>query len=214
VTLSLPPGVYYARLQAQANGATSAPSAELRVDLAATTPPSAPVGLTGVADGGVLALSWRTTYGGGRPVAAILDVSGDAALSLPLGPVESFRFPTVPPGTYTFRVRAANAAGAGGASNPVTLTFPSPCAGPPGTPRDLLVHRDGRTLSVVWSAPEIGPAATGYVLAVAGSFTGALPTVTRSLGGAVGPGTYQLSVVATNPCGASPPSPVESVTVP
>ncbi|MGE0363409.1 MAG: hypothetical protein AB7H93_24470 [Vicinamibacterales bacterium] len=214
VTLALPPGVYFVRLQAHANGATSAPSQELRVDLGATAPPSAPWGLTGVADGAALALSWRRTYGGGRPDAAILDVSGDASLSLPLGAAETFSFAPVPPGTYTFRVRSANAAGAGPSSNAVTLAFPSPCAGPPEAPRDLLVHRDGRALELLWSPPETGPAATGYVLAVSGAVAGALPTTTRSMRGAVGPGTYQFAVTATNPCGASPPAPTAVVTVP
>ena len=51
--------------------------------------------------------------------------------------------------------------------------------------------------------PAAGPALTGYILNVTGSFVGSIPTTTRSLSGAAGPGSYTVSLLATNPCGSS-----------
>ncbi len=215
VTLALPPGRYYLRLHARLDQALSAPSPEVAVPLDVAAAPSAPAGLLGTAHGADVHLSWRPTFDGGTPTAMVLDVSGDATVSVPLAATATtFSFQGVPPGVYTFAVRAANALGSSPPSPPVSLAFPTTCTGAPVTPSVPTVHRVGRQLSVSWQPPASGAAPTGYVLIVSGAFHGALPTGTRSLSGAVGPGLYGFSVVATNPCGASPPSPVESVTVP
>jgi hypothetical protein len=49
---------------------------------------------------------------------------------------------------------------------------------------------------------------------VTGSFVGSFPTTARTLSGTVGPGTYTLSVIATNPCGTSAPTAGQTVTLP
>jgi hypothetical protein len=41
-----------------------------------------------------------------------------------------------------------------------------------------------------------------------------VPTAARRVGGVVGPGVYDLGVVAVNPCGTSPPTATRTVVVP
>jgi hypothetical protein len=69
-------------------------------------------------------------------------------------------------------------------------------------------------LFVNWAPGTSGPAPTGYVLHVTGAFVGSFPTVERGLSGAVGPGTYTLSVMAVNPCGVSAVTAPQTIVVP
>ena len=55
---------------------------------------------------------------------------------------------------------------------------------------------------------------SSYVLNVSGALNLALPMCTRSISGAVPPGTYNLSVLSVNPCGSGLATPVQSVGVP
>ena len=166
-------------------------------------PPSAPSNLLGLVDGTNLALTWRNTFAGGAATSVLLDVSGAIAASLPVPMDDTFSFANVPAGTYTLSLRAANGVGTSPSSNAVTLTFPSPCSGAPQVPANFLASKVGNVISVMWDSPNSGPASTGFVLVVSSSFNGALPTTLRSLSGAVGSGSYTLSVYATNSCGAS-----------
>jgi predicted phage tail protein len=177
-------------------------------------PPSAPEGLLGLVDGSSLSLAWRNTFTGGAASGIILEVAGTIATSLTLPPSETFTFAGVPPGTYTLSVRASNAFGTSTASNPVTLTFPNACSGVPLAPENVLVYKAGTRLSVYWNPAGGGPAPTGFVLLVTGTLTGNFATTGRTLSGAVGPGTYSLSVAATNACGQSAASAAQVVTVP
>jgi hypothetical protein len=52
--------------------------------------------------------------------------------------------------------------------------------------------------------PINGPAVEGYEVRVAGAFTGTLTTAERFLTGVGAPGTYAISVAATNACGVGP----------
>jgi hypothetical protein len=65
-----------------------------------------------------------------------------------------------------------------------------------------------------WDPAATGPAPTGFVIAVTGAFNGAVPLSARTISATVGPGTYNLAVLATNACGASVPTTVQTVTVP
>ena len=148
-------------------------------------------------------------------MSTVLDVSGSLSLSVPLGLTESFAFNGVPPGTYTLSVRSINAFGAASpSSNPVTLSFPGACSGVPETPANFVAYRVGRTIFVSWDTAAAGAAPTAYVVNVTGSFTGSVPTSARSVSGTVGPGSYSLTVAATNPCGAGPASQPLVVLVP
>jgi hypothetical protein len=213
-TFDAPTGAFFVRMRAVRAGRRSSASNEIQIFVNVPQVPSAPTGLLGLANGANLALSWQATSAGGSPTSFVLDVSGALTLSVPVAPIETFSFAGVPAGTYTFAVRAVNSAGSSLASSPVTLTFPSACPGPPQAPANFVVSRTGSQLTVRWDPPGAGPAVSSYVLKVTGALNLALPLTTRSIGGAVPAGSYNLSVLAVNPCGAGSETVPQSVTVP
>ena len=213
LTFDAPSGAFFVRVHAVGTS-VSAASNEVPLFVNVPAPPSAPANLLGMVDGSSLALAWRNTFGGGQPSGAVLDVTGAATTSIPLGPGESLNVGGVPSGTYTLRLRSTNAGGAGLASNPVTVTFPDSCSGAPGPPTRFLAYRIGTTVFVIWESPAAGAAPTSYVLHVTGAFTLDVPLAATSLSSPAPPGTYNLSVSAVNACGASPPTAVQSVTIP
>ena len=213
-TFAAPTGAFLVRVHTISGASTSGPSNEIPLVVGLPVAPSAPANLLGLVNGSSLTLAWRNTFGGGAPASHILDVSGSINTSLPLGPGNSFSFSGVPAGTYTLSLRATNAGGASGSSNPVTLTFPSACSGAPGTPENFLAYKVGTTVFVVWDPAATGPAPTGFVLNVTGAFAGSFGTTGRAMSSPVAPGTYNVSVVANNACGTSAATAVQSVTVP
>jgi subtilisin-like proprotein convertase family protein len=226
-TVTAPTGAFYVRVRAQAGGSLGGPSNEIRIFVnLPTTAPSPPTSFQAIANGSTLGLLWRNTFLGGTPASLVLDVSGSATASIPLGFTDRASFSGVPGGTYTLSLRAVNAAGSsspatvaggigGGVGDTFTFTFPEAgCVAPPGTPIRFLGYKIGNTIYVIWEPAAYGTASIAYVLNVTGSFVGSFPTITRSLSGTVGPGTYNLSVSALNPCGVSPPTPVQVVTIP
>lgn len=213
-TFSAPTGAYYVRMHAVAGTAWSPPSNEIRLFVNVPAPPAAPTNLLGLANGPALALSWTNPPGGPAATALWLNVTGALTTTLPLPAAETFTYPDVPPGTYTFSVSASNAGGMSAPSNTVTLSFPSPCTGVPGAPTNLQVWTTGRTILLTWGAPVTGAAVTGYTVQVSGAYVGTFATPSRALSGVAASGSYTLSVVATNPCGASPATPAQSVVMP
>jgi hypothetical protein len=214
VTFALPSAPLYLRMRTIAGGVTSGASNEVLAYVNVPAPPSAPASLLGTAAGGSLFLAWTPTFGGGAPTGAVLEVTGAVNAALPLGAADTFTFAGVPAGTYTFNVRQTNAAGASAPSNPVTLTFPAGCTAAPGVPQRLVAANAGSTLSVFWDPPASGGAPSSYVLNVTGAYVGAVPFTTRTLTLPVPSGTYNFTVAATNPCGTSPATPLQSVTIP
>ena len=166
-----------------------------------------------LAVGSRLQLAWTNATTGGTPTALLLHVTGALSLTVPLAPAQSFSYPAVPPGTYTFSTSAQNAAGTSPAANSVTLTFPGTCT-PPGVPTGFQATTAGNRVTVAWNSPAAGGAPDAYTLNVTGSFIGSVNTSERSLSGVVGPGTYTLAVVSTNPCGTSAATPAQTVVVP
>jgi YVTN family beta-propeller protein len=213
-TFDAPNGAFYVRIHAIGGGGRSGASNEIRILVNVAQPPSMPAALRGLVNGSNVALSWTNTFMGGQPTSLMLDVSGAITASLPLPLSESFEYAGVPPGTYTFTVRAVNSTGSSSASNPITLTFPGTCPGAPQAPTNFTVTRQGSQITASWDPPGAGSAVTGYVLIVTGAMNLTLPLSDRSISGAVPPGTYQLAVRAVNPCGAGPDTPVQQVTVP
>ena len=153
--------------------------------------------------GNGLVLSWRNTFAGGAPTGLTLDVAGSATTQIPLGVSESLVVSSAPAGTYTLRLRSTNSGGASAYSSAVIVTLPAPCVGLPEVPSNVLAYRIGNTAYVVWDPPATGPAVSGYVLYVTGSFNGSFATTGRALSGQVGPGSYTVTVVAQSPCGSS-----------
>lgn len=213
-TFTAPNGSFSIRMHGQLGADKSAASNEVPLHVGVPVTPSAPATLLGLVNASTLDLTWKNTFGGGPATALILDVTGSAALSLPMGVTERFSFTPVPGGTYTFRVRQANAGGVGPASDPVTLSFPSGCTGAPQAPTNFLGYRIGATGFVVWDPPASGAAPTGYVLDVSGSFVGSFGTAGRALSGAIAPGSYNVRVQAVNACGASPFTPAQVISLP
>lgn len=211
---SAPNGSFYVRVRAIVNGQPTGPTNEIRIDVNVPVAPSAPAGLTGMANGSGVTLSWRNTFGGGTPANAILDVSGTLSGSLSLGAVESFVYPALPAGTYTFSVRSQNAGGTSGSSNAVTLSFPQTCTGAPQAPEQFLAFNTGNQLNLLWDPPTSGPAPTHYILNVTGAVNANVPFNTRGLSLPVPPGSYTFTVAAVNACGASSATAPQTVTVP
>jgi len=187
---------------------------EIRIFVNVPAPPSAPANLLGLANGAGLALSWRNTFEGGAPTSLWLKVTGAIATVLPLPMGEAFTFANVPPGTYTLSVIAANASGASPPSNAVTLTFPHACSGVPDMPTNLQTWKAGNTIFLSWSPPASGPAVTSYRVAVSGAWVGGFTTPARTLSGEAAPGSYVITVSATNACGVGPPSAAQTVVTP
>lgn len=213
-TFPAPTGAFFVRVHTLSGASRSVASNEIRIFVNQPAAPSAPADLVGLVNGSSIALAWRNTFAGGAPGGIVLDVSGALNTSLPLGLTDSFQFNGVPGGTYTLSLRAINGAGSSPSSNAITLTFPSPCTGAPLPPSNFLAYRVGSTLFVVWDPATSGPAPTSYSLSVTGAFAGTFGTPGRTLSGAVGSGTYHLSVSASNACGASAATPVQTVVVP
>jgi hypothetical protein len=220
-TFTAPSGVFFLRVRAVSGSQQSAPSNEIRVFLdsaagrtATAVTPSAPENLLGLVNGASLVLSWRNTFAGTEPTSLALDVSGSVSTSLSVPLSDTFTFSGVPPGTYTFSMRALNASGSSAPSSPVTLTFPGPCSGPPATPANFVAYKVGNVLNVAWDLPATGPAPTGYVLNVGGSLSGTFFSTSRQMSGTVAAGAYTLSVVAANPCGTSAATASSTVSIP
>lgn len=213
-SISAPDGVFYVRVRAVVGSVVSAASNEIRIVVNQAVPPSAPTSLTGLANGSSLGLAWKNTFAGGPVERIRLDVTGAINTSLSLGPAETFAFEGVPNGSYVFTVRAQNAAGISAPSSGVSLSFPGYCMGVPQTPTAFVAYRTGNVLQLAWEPPASGTAPANYLVSVSGAFTGTFPTTARAIGGALGAGTYHLSVAAVNACGTSAPTTVQTVVVP
>ena len=96
----------------------------------------------------------------------------------------------------------------------MTLTFPTACSGPPQSVTNFVAYHVGGTLFLNWDIGASGPAPTTFLLNVTGAYVGSIPTPLKALNGVVQAGTYNFTVVATNPCGASAPTAVQTVTLP
>jgi hypothetical protein len=212
-TFDAPSGVFYVRIAGVRGGGVLPASDDVRIVVNVPERPSAPTRLLGLASGSNLSLSWTNTADGGAATGLVLDVSGALSASLPLPVTDQFSFSGVPPGTYTFQVRATNAQGASPASNPVTLSFPGACQ-VPGVPQGLDAYVVGNVVTIRWNAPATGAAATGYVLTVGGAVSLALPVTGRSLSSPAPPGTYTFRVAAQNACGTGPNTSVATATIP
>jgi hypothetical protein len=125
-SVSVPPGVYYARIRALGACGDSATSNEVQIVVgSATPPPDAPVDLAASAAGGNVTITWSAPGGqNGYILEAGFAPGATNAAVLPLGNVTSFAVGGVPSGVYFIRVRGVNAAGAGAASDEVMLVVP------------------------------------------------------------------------------------------
>jgi YVTN family beta-propeller protein len=213
-TFVAPSGSFYIRMHTVSGASTSAASEEIRLVVGVSALPSTPANLLGVVNGSTVSLAWRNTFEGGAPTDLLLHVTGSLGATLLLPVVDSVTVAAVPNGTYTLNLRAANATGASALSNSVTLTVPSACSGVPAAPSNFVAAKNGNLITVLWERATSGAAATGFLVNVTGSFVGSFPTTQRTLSGTVGAGVYTITVQATNTCGASLPTPPQTVVIP
>ncbi len=214
-TVTAPTGVFFVRVRSTGAGGPSGASNEVQLIVNMPAAPSAPDRLRGVAVGNTVELSWRNTFGGGAPTALALDVTGPVSGTLSLGVTESFTFTGVPPGTFTFAVRALNAAGSSVASAPAFLTFPGVCSAVPQTPAGVVAFAQAGVVTVLWEPPATGSPTLTYALVVSGTVTGTFAVGgSRSLSAPAPAGSYTLQVVSANACGVSVPSAPVTVVVP
>ena len=109
--------------------------------------------------GDALTLAWTNTFGGAAPTGLVIDVSGAATGSLPIGVSDTFAVGGIPAGSYTLSLRAVNGAGVSASSNPVTVTFPGACSGAPLPPANFLAFNTGNTLFLRWDTAASGSGA-------------------------------------------------------
>jgi hypothetical protein len=121
-------GVYALRLLATNACGTSAWGSETQLTVGSggvpVTPPGAPQSLTGQVTGDRVSLSWVQPTTGGAVTQYVIEATTSAGSTYTFNTgttVTAASFATVPPGQYVVRIRAANAAGSGAASAPVTV---------------------------------------------------------------------------------------------
>jgi hypothetical protein len=121
-TIAAPTGTFFLRVQASNAFGTSAPSAEVRVDVQ-PAPPGPPVATTGTVLSRAVQVVWEAPAGG-WPATGYLLEAGTAPGRADLGTVPlaatSFQA-SAPPGRYYVRVRAVNAHGIGPAGDELVL---------------------------------------------------------------------------------------------
>lgn len=214
MTLTVPDGAFFVQVTAYQRALRLGTSAPVTIDVNGAAAPLAPSGVLGSTNGSAVALSWRNAWDAAVPTAIRLTVSGTVSGTLDLPLSESFTYPNVPPGTYTFTVSALNGVTASAPSAPLTLTFPGTCSGPPQPPAGLSASTQGGMVYLDWLPPSSGEAVTSYVVSVAGAFSGSFPISARTLAAPVPSGSYTVRVASVGICGTSAPTPPQTVVVP
>lgn len=122
-----PLGTYYVRVRAVNACGSSAPSAELALNLDGATPlPATPTGFAASVAGRAVGFAWTAPVTGGTPSGYQIEAGltpGGVIAVLPTA-ATSFVVPAAPPGTFYVRVRAVNAAGASAPTADVTVVVP------------------------------------------------------------------------------------------
>jgi hypothetical protein len=184
--------------------------------------PGAPGRPAVLGSGNFVSLSWPAPVSGGAPqgyiIRARLAAGGPVVASLPLGEILSADL-TAPNGTYVVSIQAANAAGLGPESAPLTLNVPL-TPPPPGPPTGLAALVAGSSVHLFWTPPASGGEPVGYLLLAALSpggppiagLTIPAPSWWTTIPG-VPAGTYYLRLAAFNLGGASTLSNEVAVTV-
>ena len=197
----------------------SAARLRIRATAAAVNIPGAPGNLTVTVTGNSVSLVWSTPTSGDAVFSYVLEagsVSGASNLAniVTNSTATTFSASGIGAGTYFVRVRAQNGGGVSPPSNEVVVIVGTiGCASSPNAPGGLSATVSGTTVTLTWSAPASGCAATSYVLQ-AGSGPGLSNlanfntgnSATTYVASAVGVGTYFVRVRAVNGNGTSGPS--------
>jgi fibronectin type III domain protein len=180
--------------------------------------PGAPSNLAFQVNNNTVMLTWSPPAGGGAVATYVLEAGIAAGQSNIVsfatgGTATTFTATGLPNGTYFVRVRAANADGAGPASNEVTIVVGGPCV---FAPSGLAGEASGNLLVLRWTS--VG-GAVSYIIE-AGSAPGAANfgsldtgSTTASFTTTVPNGTYYIRAYTRAACGRSGPSNEIVVTV-
>lgn len=182
----------------------------------AISAPNAPTNVASSLSGATLTLTWTaplndTTHA--APTAYTVEIGSGAGLTnivnVSTGGTATIYTTTVATNTALFvRVRATNASGASDPSAEIVVVVGNPAA--PSAPTNLASTLVGSTLTLTWTAPQIGSPPTAYTVE-AGSVSGATDVANFSTGSTAttfsatvaGNATFYIRVRATNASGTS-----------
>jgi predicted phage tail protein len=207
VSGDVPPGRYYARVQAVNQQGAGPMSSEISFVSGGPDQPANPTGLAMTWNGTVATLTWNASSGATRYYIEAGSAAGSSNIAvIDAGATTRYEV-DVPPGTYFVRVRAASATAVSGPSNEVVVEG----RGAPERPTSLSSSVAGSTVTMRWFAPTTGSPPSGYLIE-AGSAPGLANLATLQVGAVTSfsttapPGTYYVRVRAVNARGASQPS--------
>lgn len=112
----VPPGTYFLRVRAVGPAGKSAPTADAQVTVAGgCIPPSAPINVTGSANGALVTIAWQAPASGSAPFTYALGAGSapgpqNSTVTVPMGAALSLQA-NAPPGVYFVRIAATNACG-------------------------------------------------------------------------------------------------------
>ncbi len=166
--------------------------------------------------GNTLTFAWSAPSGV-QPSAYVLQggvVAGQTLATLPVAAPDTNVTLMMPAGVFYLRVAALLPLGTGQISNEIRVAVDA--AAPPAAPVHLLGTVNGSHLQLSWTNVVSDSSPTSLTVYVTGSVTGSMPLPvgeTLSISG-VPPGTYTLTLTASNAAGTSAPSAPVTLTFP
>ena len=191
--------------------------------------PSAPTGLNVTSGTGKVTVGWTAPAANGAPITSYTVQAYDPDGNAVSGATCTISAPTtncdvstnlVAGTSYTFKVVATNAAGAGTASS---ASSPAAVNAAPSAPRNVTATASNGSATISWDEPSDsrGSAITGYTTTAynssnnaVGTCTSTAPTETCSITGLTNGETYTFKVKATNGIGTSVESTASSAVTP
>ncbi|MEZ5293511.1 MAG: hypothetical protein R2745_20680 [Vicinamibacterales bacterium] len=205
LNVTAPPGLFILTVQASNTAGTGPESAQAQVLVPQPAVPPGPATLTASVTGTTVNLTWTAPTTGGFPTGYQLLAGATPGFTQPIASVPlpatatTLSIPGVPFGTYYLRLVATGAAGAGPASNEVTVVVTPPVL--PGAP-SLSAQVSGHTVTLSWT-PGTGGAPDRYQLLVGGLLVDAGASTSISAPN-VPSGAYVVNIRGLNAAGAGP----------
>jgi hypothetical protein len=238
-TVSLPDGVYVARVKGVEGDRPGVPSSDITFIVG--PPPTGavpfpPNGLVSEILGNAVTLRWNMRVDSPPASSFVVQAFSNGGVLLgsfdTMSPALSVTFPHVPNGSYAVRVYARNAHGL--SQRPSVIRDSSgqiqgtgdllvavnvggaSCGAAIDPPTGLSYSKSGNFVALTWARPATGASVTGYLIDVTGTINTTFGTGNQStvIGGFVSNGIYTVQVRAHDSCSASGPSNQVVITVP